>query len=118
MIYRKLTGTGDYSFGRGSQDFVTGVEAVAQACKTNMLLLRGEWWENLENGLPLFEDILGTPETAEGRATIDAIVSARILETEGVLSIESFESSTENRRYTATAVIDTEYGETSVEVTY
>ena len=118
MIYRKLTGTGDYSFGRGSQDFATGVEAVAQACKTNMLLLRVEWWENLENGLPLFEDILGTPETAEGRASIDAIVSARILETEGVLSIESFESSTENRRYTATAVIDTEYGETSVEVTY
>ena len=118
MIYRKLTETGDYSFGRGSQDFVEGVEAVAQACRTNLLLLLGEWWENLENGLPLFEEILDTPETAEGRASIDALISARILETEGVLSIESFESTTENGRYTATAVIDTIYGETSVEVTY
>ena len=57
MIYRKLTETGDYSFGRGSQDFVEGVEAVAQACKTNMLLLLGEWWENLENGLPTLQDL-------------------------------------------------------------
>jgi hypothetical protein len=85
--------TGDYSFGRGSQDFVEGVEAVAQAVNTNLLLLRGEWWENLENGLPLFEEIIGTPETAEGITTIDALISDRILSTEGVLSIESYESS-------------------------
>lgn len=118
MIYRKLTSTGDYSFGRGSQDFVEGVEAVAQAVNTNLLLLRGEWWENLENGLPLFEEIIGTPETAEGITTIDALISDRILSTEGVLSIESYESSAQGRQYQAAVVIDTIYGQTNVEVSF
>ena len=118
MIYRKLTDDGDYSFGRGTQDFVEGVEAVAQAVYTNLLLLRGEWWENLENGLPLFEEIIGTPETAEGIATIDAIISDRILTTEGVLAIVEYESSAQGRQYHAAATIDTIYGQTDVEVNF
>lgn len=118
MIYRKLTETDDYSFGRNEQDFISGAEAVAQAVYTNLKLLRGEWWENVENGLPLFEEIIGESGTEEGKATVDTIVSDRILSTEGVQEIAEYESSFAARRYTARAVINTIYGETAVEVTY
>ena len=67
---------------------------------------------------PLFEEIIGTPETAEGITAIDALISDRILSTEGVLSIESYESSAQGRQYHAAATIDTIYGQTNVEVNF
>lgn len=118
MIYRRLTETGDYTLGHGSQDWVSDREAVAQACRTNLLLLRGEWWENLENGLPLFEEIIGTVGTDAGRASIDAIIVQRLTETEGVREVVDIVSTITGHHYAATATVDTIYGETQVEVSY
>ncbi len=39
MIYRRIDANGDYTFGQGKFNFVSGTEAVAQAIKTNLLLL-------------------------------------------------------------------------------
>ena len=47
MKYRKLTSTGDYSFGNNMNDFVEGSEAIAQAIKTRVLLFYREWWESV-----------------------------------------------------------------------
>ena len=57
MKNRRLTDNWDYTFGHGINDYLTGVEAVAQAIKSRLLLLYHEWWEDLEDGLPLFEKI-------------------------------------------------------------
>ena len=54
MIYRMLDADGDYVFGRSKHAYLEGVEAVAQAIKTRLLLLYAEWWEDREDGLPLF----------------------------------------------------------------
>lgn len=45
MIYRRLSKDWDYTFGNGTSNYIKGAEAVAQAIKSRLLLLYGEWWE-------------------------------------------------------------------------
>ena len=112
MKYRRLDASGDYSFGRGNQDFVTDAYAVGQAIKTKLLMLQGEWWENTEEGLPLFQHILGSAGTPEALNSADLLIRARILETPGVASISNFERTYQNRQYAITCDVETIYGET------
>lgn len=119
MKYRKLDPDGDYTFGGGSGDFLEGAEAVAQAVKTNLLLLYGEWWENTTEGLPLFQNILGQPGTPGNLQAVDLLVRARIAKTSGVKRIKSFSSSYENRKYSLNVTITTSSGDdATVEVSY
>jgi hypothetical protein len=114
MKYRELDENGDYTFGR--KKFLKGREAVAQAIVTRMYLLYGEWWENLEDGLPLFERILGAYGGDEIRPAIDLIISDRILGTENVTEILEYESTydTTARSYSATCTVDTAFGEVNL----
>ncbi|WP_432353837.1 hypothetical protein [Anaerotruncus rubiinfantis] len=112
MRYRKLTETGDYSFGNGSLDYISGVATIAQAVKTRIMLFLAEWWEDQEDGLPLFEDILGGRATNEELQDVDRIIIERIEGTQGIASVEEYESSYENRKYTFSATVITTDGET------
>lgn len=120
LIYRKLNASGDYSFGRSMQDFVRDAEAVGQACKTNLLLLKGEWWEDLNEGLPLFQSILNQPGSPESLKAVDLIVKDRIANTKGVKSIQEFQSFlNSNREYSVTCTVITNTGSTAtVEVSF
>ena len=117
MKYRKLV-NGDYSFGNGSNDFYSGTIAVSQAIKTNLLLLYGEWWESIDQGLPLFQNILGQPGTPENEQAIDLLVQGVISNTPGVISIKNFSSTYANRTYSLTCTVETQYGDATVEVTF
>ncbi|MFC3768353.1 hypothetical protein [Paenibacillus sp. GCM10012303] len=117
MKYRKLV-NGDYSFGKGPNDFLTGTLAVSQAIKTNLLLLYGEWWENVDKGLPLFQNILGQPGLPENVQAADLLVREVILSTSGVLSIKNYSSNYADRTYSCRCTVETQYGDASVEVTF
>ena len=112
MKYRTLDKNGDHSFGRRA--FLTGREAVAQAILTRLRLLLGEWWENIEDGLPLFEKILGA--YGADIDTVDLIFAGRIRETKNVKRLISYKSefSTQTRVYSAHAQVDTVFGEVGV----
>ena len=58
MRYRRLENEGDYTFGAGGADMLIDLEACAQSIRTRLWLLSGEWWEDLTDGLPLFQKIL------------------------------------------------------------
>jgi hypothetical protein len=121
MLYRTLDADGDYTLGRGRQGFLSGAAAVGQAVKTRLKLLLGEWWEDRENGLPLFQSIAGAraadPKIKEN---IDTIIRDRILSTIGVSSIASYSSTFDRtgRKYSVTAVVNTFYGQTPMEVDF
>lgn len=117
MKYRKLN-NGDYTLGKGEGNFVTGVDAVSQAIKTRLLLLQGEWWEDTNLGLPLFQSILGLPGTPENLHSIDLIIQDQIANTPDVTNILNFESTYENRTYSLKCTVETKYGEATVEVTF
>lgn len=110
MRYRQLDSNWDYIFGKGTHAYLEGSDAVAQAIKSRLQLLYREWWEDREDGLPLWEKILGTSVHPQNLAAVDSIYVERILGTEGVVSIMDYESSFENRQYTFKAAVVTLYG--------
>lgn len=118
MRYRMLDVNGDYSFGRGQQDITFGVFGVSQAIKTRLLLLKGEWWENTEEGLPLFKSILGQPGSIDNLILVDNLIKERIINTKGVLTIKEFESNFENRNYSFSCTVETKYGDVKVGLSF
>ena len=112
MKYRRLTKEGDYSFGQGGLEYMEGLPAVVQAIKTKLLLLRNEWWEELEDGLPLFQKILLQRGTEEGLKIVELTIRDRIMETPHVTDVSGYEADYDrsSRRYTATITVNTDYG--------
>lgn len=113
MKYRALDSELDYTLGKNAQNFVSGVEAVAQAIYTRLYLLQGEWWEDLEDGLPLLQRILGYRNT---RQAADILIRKRILETTGVTELYNFSSSfnEDARVYTFSCSVVTIYGQVAI----
>ena len=52
MLYRRLDENWDYCFGRGRQNYISGLDAVVQAIKTRLQLLKEEWWEDQNDKMP------------------------------------------------------------------
>jgi hypothetical protein len=75
------------TFGRGLANFARGNEATAQAVKTRLYLIQDEWFLDLLAGLPWLQKIMKKPGNLP---LADALIKRRILEKEGVTSIESF----------------------------
>jgi hypothetical protein len=117
LKYRKLIND-DYSFGHNANDFISGTTAVSQSIKTNLLLLFGEWWESIDQGLPLFQNILGQPGTPENMQATDLLVQGVISNTPGVISVKNFISTYEKRKYSLTCTVETQYGDATTEVTF
>lgn len=113
MKYRALTETGDYAFGAVPGFLANSPECVAQAIKTRLLLMQGEWFLDSLEGTPYSSDVLGT-HTASTR---DAAIRARILDTPGVVSLDSYTSTMSGRQFSVTAVVVTEYGTAVVQST-
>jgi len=114
--YRRLDINGDYTLGRNRQNFLTDIDAVAQAIKTRLLLLYGEWWEDLTDGLPLWQRIIGSVGSDENKQVLDLIVKERINGTTNVNSVVNFISEIKDRKYTFTCLVVTDYGNLTVSV--
>jgi len=121
ILYRQLDANGDYQFGRGLQNFAYGAAAVAQAVKTGLLLLRGEWWEDTSVGLPLFQGVLAQRGTPQSLQTMDPLIQQQIAGTEGVASVQNYQRTygSAKRTLTVSCQITTTDGQTApVEVTF
>ena len=113
MRYRRLDSNGDYTFGQNNQNFVVDAESVKQAIYTKLNLLYGEWWENIEDGLPFFEQIAGKFGTSENLNSADLVIRERIINTEGVSQIIEYQGTfdSQNRTYSVYTKVNTIYGE-------
>lgn len=96
MKYRKLTSSGDYTFGAGNAEFYTDSSAVGQAVQTRLDLWLDTFWRDLKDGTPFVQQILGKGASDEHLQTVDQIIQNRIKGTTGLLGIVSF-SRTYNR---------------------
>jgi hypothetical protein len=111
MKYRRLTAEGDYSFGRGRGDYLKDAEAAAQAVRTKLLLLLGEWWEDTEDGLPLFESILGVRMTPRRLAAVEILLRERMLRTPHVTEVTALNPETGERSCKVAYTVGTDFGE-------
>jgi hypothetical protein len=106
---RAVDQSGDPMRGNGLMNFLSDVDAVAQIIAQRLQLLKGSWWLQLSDGLPLFQSILGVPNTSSGVALI---FRQRILGTIGVtgISLMLVNYLPASRSYTVVAVVETQFG--------
>ncbi len=114
MRYRKLDENGDYVIGTGSDFYKDSPEAVAQAVRTRLDLWKGEWFVNTGDGTPYQTDVLGKRFAGKN---YDAVIKQRILQTQGVKEIVSYQSTFngDSRKLEIQATINTIYGQTTVQ---
>lgn len=114
MRYRALDENGDYTCGRGSGNFlVNSPDTVRQSIQTRLGLLQGEWYLDQSDGTPWFQQIL-----VKGSRVYDLVIQTRILQTQGVTSILSYDSvvDPEKRTLRVTALVQTIYSTEPVNV--
>ena len=113
MRYRALSPTGDYQFGKAGIFFMDSPQAVAQAIQTRLALWTGEWFLDATEGTQWVGGVVGH----NTQATRDLVIKERVLDTPGVVSIDSYGSSVANRVMTATARVTTAYGAATITTT-
>lgn len=114
MIYRKLDENGDFTFGLGSGNFLKDSEAVGQAIKTRLGLLLAEWWEDIEDGFPLFQAVLGKPSSNSYIFAANSAILERVARTDGVAKLNeyNFDWDSNARKISYTISVTTDYSET------
>tara|TARA_R110000868_G_scaffold128723_7_gene337071 strand:+ start:4223 stop:4561 length:339 start_codon:yes stop_codon:yes gene_type:complete len=108
-----MTADYDMRFGNQQADFLRDSSAVvAQIVLTRLRLWVNEWFLDVTTGTPYMEAVLGTGK----RETIEPAMRARILDTDGVLEIDSFGLviDPDTRIASVSAVVSTVYGEATL----
>ena len=112
MTVRRLDpDTGDIA--TSGQQFLTGVEEIAQTAETRLRLFLAEFFRDVTDGTPWFEQILGKGSSLDAK---EAALKNRILRTEGVIRLTKFSADfdIDTRKYIVTAGILTSIGETDI----
>lgn len=97
MKYRKQLADGDYSFGNNMQDYLDGQEAIAQAIKTKVLLFYGEWWEDISQGIPMFQSIIGQSNKRNVTNALELLLEDRVKEVPGIAVVNEITSTITDR---------------------
>lgn len=106
-----LDADGDIVLDEEGLHFVSGLQAVAQACRIRILMFRGEWFQNMDVGVPYFEGIL---DDKFDQAAARAALTAAILDAPGVIGIKSLtvDLDASSRTLSITFVAQTLFGDT------
>ncbi len=116
MILRPVDASGDILPVLSSADLLSGPEAVALLVQDRLSLLRGEWWENPENGFFLLEELREGRITEAEASALSSQITAYIRETPGVRDAENVRFTVFGRRFSWSCTVRTEEG--TAEVTY
>lgn len=113
MTVRRLDENGDIA--TQGQQFISGREEIAQTVLTRLRLFLGEYFRDITDGTPWYEQILGKFQSL---SNAEAALRARIANTDGVIRLTSFEAAFDiaSRKYTVTAGILTKFGVAEVTV--
>lgn len=93
MIVRVLDVNHDWTFGRGKNNYITGIPAVAQDIQTRLLSFLGDCFFAINEGIDWFNLLGGKSKTA-----IDLAINAVILNTRNVTGILEISSTLDNNR--------------------
>ena len=89
----KLDANGDWDITNNQLQLVTGQDEIAQKISNRLKLFLGEWFLDVRLGVPWFSKILKkNPNPSE----IEAILIQQIIETTGVVTLNSIELSLDN----------------------
>ncbi len=113
MIFSALDENGDWTFGKGLNSYVKGLDAILLNIKTRLLFWKGECFFALDEGID-YNNLLSSPNSQ----ALEVEIRRTILTSEGVIRIVSFSAThDETERHTnIEATIDTIYGQAQIEV--
>ena len=92
MIVRALDENGDWTFGKGKNNYLKDREALKQSVKTRLYCFLGDCFFDISDGIDWFNRLGEKDQLA-----LQLDVSARILNTEGVTGISLFQASFDPR---------------------
>lgn len=87
MRVRRLNKNGDWTFGSGRSNYATGSEAIYQCVLTALLSFRGDWFLDLDHGIPWFNYLRKNPDLM----AMENSVKGAILGVTGVERITEFD---------------------------
>jgi hypothetical protein len=93
--------------------FISGQEEIAQTITTRLRLFLGEYFRDVTDGTPWFQQIL----TKRGNlSAADSAIKLRIARTDGVVSLTSFNTDydIDTRVYSVSAGVLTTFGEINI----
>lgn len=93
MIVRALDANNDWTFGKGQNDYKSGISAIAQSIQTRLSSFLGDCFFNLNAGIDWF-NLLGS----KNQTAIQLALSAVILNTENVTGILELSVNLDNNR--------------------
>ena len=111
MIHRNLDEKNDWTFGKGIQDYTRELDAVKINIKTRLQSWKSDCFFALTEGVD-YNNLLDVGT----KSLLDSDIKRVILQSEGVLKINTYESELDRteRGYTGEAEIFTIYGITTV----
>jgi len=111
---RQLDANHDVLWGNGQGNFLVDLQAVAQIIQTTLLLLQGEWWSDLTEGLQLFQSILGS-NNGKSPDAISLLIQQQILDVPFVTTITNIQTAYSiNRSFVFACTVQTQFGALSV----
>lgn len=107
MIIRNSTSTGDFTMGKGLSDYLMNENAILHNIKTRLLQWKGDCFYAEAEGVD-YNNLLDVGT----KNLLDSDVKRIILQSEGVIKINAFESTLDNseRAYSGEATITTIFG--------
>lgn len=108
--------TGDLALSGGDLVLVSGVEAIAQDLRFRLRFFAGEWFADIDQGLPYFDQVLVKNPNVD---QVRGIFRDCILGTDGVKNLLDLSLAFDSalRTLTLTFKVDTDLGELEAEVT-
>jgi hypothetical protein len=112
ITYLLLDAGYDPVFDPNSQ--LTDQAAVAQVILTQLRLFMGEWWENLNLGLPVFQAMLGQLAIPANQVAMQSLVQALVQGAPFVTGVSSVTAAFENGAFKFSASVQTAFGPVNV----
>lgn len=113
---RALDAHHDPMYGQGQSNFLTDIDAVAQIIQTRLLLLKGEWWANLDDGLPVLQEMLGVGGAGLNSSPAALAIQQTIAGSPYVTSVSNVQTiyNPTNRSFSFSCTVTTAFGELQV----
>ena len=89
---------------------LTGTAAVAQNILTRLNLWLGEWWENLNLGLPVLQTMLAHSGSAKTQSVIALAIQAQIQATPYVTAVSDIQVQLKAGQFEFTCTVQTAFG--------
>ena len=118
MILRPVDAAGDILPVASSSDLLSGPEAVARLAAYRLSLLKGDWWENPEDGFFVLEFMKEERFSEANAGMFASLVTEFLRSVDGVFEVDDVKFETDGRVFRYSCQLLTEEGSAALEYAF